>query len=281
MAGGRRFGGFLVVVSGAATLAVGAGLPAVAASGAPPPPASVVLVHGVRGLVADVYLDGKLALATFQPVRSTDPIALPAGRHAVDVRQAGAAASSTPILHAEVTFVGGIRQSAVVHLDPAGKPAITMFRDDVTPVPAGATRIVVRHVAAAGALNVLLDGTAVAKDLVSDHEVEHQANAGSHQLAITDPASGTNLSPPQQVNFAEGSANFMYVIGSQKDDTLGWAAVAVRGLETAPTRVQTGDGSLAGHRSSTRLEIAGPAALGALLFGLLAWRWPRGRLRRV
>jgi len=240
-----------------------------------------VLVHGVRGLVADVYLDGKLALATFQPVRSTDPISLPAGKHAVDVRQAGAAAASTPILHAEVSFIGGVRQSAVVHLDAAGKPAITLFLDDVSQVPAGATRIVVRHVAAAGALTVLLDGQAVAKDLVNDHETEQQAKAGSHQLAITDPTTGTNLSAPQQVNFAEGSANFMYVIGSQKDATLGWAAVAVPGLQTAPTRVQTGDGSLAGPHSSVRLELAIPAGLAAVLIGLLASRWPRGRLRRA
>jgi hypothetical protein len=278
---GGWFGGFFLVAGSAALLGATAGLPPTAAAGAAAPPASVVLVHGVRGLVADVYVDGKLALATFQPVRSTDPISLPAGPHMVDVRQAGAAATSTPILHAQVSLVGGIRQSAVVHLDAAGKPAITLFRDDVSQVPAGATRVVVRHVAAVGAVNVLIDGQAVAKSLVSDHEIEQQTKAGSHQLAVTDPGTSANLSPPQQINFAEGSANFMYLIGSQKDGTLGWAAVAVPGLQTAPLRVQTGDGSLAGDGSTSRLDVAIPAGLAAVLVGLLAWRWPRGRLRRA
>ncbi len=239
-------------------------------------------MHGVRGLVADVYLDGKLALATFQPVRSTDPIALPAGPHVVDVRQSGAAASSTPLLHSTITLVGGVRQSAVVHLDANGKPAITVFRDDVSQVPAGVTRVVVRHVAAAGALDVLLDGKTEAANLVNNHESEHTTVPGTHQLAITDPSTGTNLSPPEQLAFAEGSANFMYVIGSQKDGTLGWAAVAVTGLQTAPTKVQTGDGSsLAGGSSVHHLGIAIPAGVGAVLLGLLAWRWPRGRLHRA
>jgi len=249
---------------------------AAAQAGGSPPTATVVLVHGVRGLVADVYLDGKLALATFQPVRSTDPISLPAGPHVVDVRSAGAAASSTPLLHAKIVLTGGVRQSAVVHLDAAGHPAITVFRDDVSQIPAGATRVVVRHVAAAGPVDVLLDGRRAAQDLANNHESEQPALAGSHQLAVTDPGSGTNLTSPERLSFAEGSANFMYLIGSQKDNTLGWAAVAVTGLQTPPSRVQTGDGSLI-RGSAPDLQVAIPAAAGALLLAVLAWRRPRMR----
>ena len=35
----------------------------------------------------------------------------------------------------------------------------------------------------------------------------------------------------------------MYLIGSQTDGTLGWAAVQVKDLQTAPAMIQTGDGS--------------------------------------
>ena len=35
----------------------------------------------------------------------------------------------------------------------------------------------------------------------------------------------------------------MYLIGSQADGTLGWAAVEVTNLQTAPAMIQTGDGS--------------------------------------
>ena len=44
------------------------------------------VVHGLRGLVADIYLDGTLVLPTFQPERSTDPLPIPAGDHLIEIR---------------------------------------------------------------------------------------------------------------------------------------------------------------------------------------------------
>ena len=74
------------------------------------------MVHGLRGLVADVYLDGNLALPTFQPERATDPIAIPAGEHLVEIRSAGAAASDTPLLTQSVTVPAGFSGSLIAHL---------------------------------------------------------------------------------------------------------------------------------------------------------------------
>ncbi|MGH9271385.1 MAG: DUF4397 domain-containing protein, partial [Ilumatobacteraceae bacterium] len=54
-------------------------------------PGTVRVVHGLRGLVADIYVDGALALPTFQPERSTDPLPLAAGDHVVEIRTGGAA----------------------------------------------------------------------------------------------------------------------------------------------------------------------------------------------
>ena len=71
-------------------------------------PGSVRVVHGLRGLVADIYLDGTLVLPTFQPERSTDPLAIPAGDHLVEIRAAGAAATETPLLTQTVTVPGGL-----------------------------------------------------------------------------------------------------------------------------------------------------------------------------
>src|SRR3954453_13990548 len=57
---------------------------------------TVTVVHGLRGVVADVYVDGALALPAFQPERVTDPIAVPAGPHRVEIRLAGAAPTDPP-----------------------------------------------------------------------------------------------------------------------------------------------------------------------------------------
>ena len=121
---------------------------------------SVRVVHGLRGLVADVYLDGTLVLPTFQPERSTDPLPIPAGDHLVEIRSAGAAMTETPLLTQTVTVPAGFVGSLVAHLDGAGEPTLTAFADDLTAVPAGESRVVVRHAAAAEPVAVLLNDQA-------------------------------------------------------------------------------------------------------------------------
>ena len=114
-------------------------------------------MHGLRGLVADIYLDGTLVLPTFQPERSTDPLAIPAGDHLVEIRAAGAAATETPLLTQTVTVPAGFQGSLVAHLDADGNPTLTAYADDLTAVPAGESRVVVRHAAAADDVTVLLN----------------------------------------------------------------------------------------------------------------------------
>jgi hypothetical protein len=114
------------------------------------------VVHGLRGLVADIYLDGTLTLPTFQPERSTEPLPIPAGDHLIEIRSAGAAMTDAALLTQTVTVPAGFAGSLVAHLGPTGAPTLTVFADDVTPVPAGTSRLVVRHTAAAEDINVLL-----------------------------------------------------------------------------------------------------------------------------
>jgi hypothetical protein len=203
----------------------------------------VRVVHGLRGLVADVYLDGTLVLPTFRPERATEPLPIPAGDHLVEIRQAGAAATDEPLLTQEVTVPAGFRGSVVAHLDGDGNPRLTAFADDLSAVPAGQSRVVVRHAAAAGPVNVLLNEQATFQGLASETEAGGVLGAGPYELAVTPARGGQPLAAPEQVQYPDGTANFMYLIGSQADGTLGWAAVRVGNLETAPTGIQTGDGS--------------------------------------
>jgi Domain of unknown function (DUF4397) len=248
------------------------GAPAVSAQSAP---AVVVLVHGVRGLVADIYLDGKLVLATFQPERSTDPLQLVAGQHTVDVRPAGAPASSPPLLHAVVNLTAGVRESAVVHLDAQGQPAVTLFRDDLTRVAAGETRIVIRHAAASAPIIVAVDNHATVSGLANGQQHALVTTAGSHQVSVSAATGG--LLPPQDIPFEEGSATFLYLIGSQPAGSLAWSAVKVAGLQSAPSRVQTGDGSLRSGTNRSTLTLAVALLAIAMLagYGATRARWAR------
>jgi len=226
---------------------------------------SVRVVHGLRGLVADIYLDGNLALPTFQPERATDPLSIPAGQHLVEIRTAGAAKTDTPLLAQNVTVPAGFEGSLIAHLGADGKPTLTAYADDLTPVPAGQTRVIVRHAAAADGVSVLLNDQPAIPSLTPDAEGTDIVAAGDYKVAVTPLAGGAPLATPQDVQFAEGTANFMYLIGSQADGTLGWAAVQVKDLQTAPAVIQTGDGSSLSPGSS-----ATPVAIGAVAATLVA-----------
>ena len=71
---------------------------------------------------------------------------------------------------------------------------------------------------------------------------------------------------------SDGTANFMYLIGSEADHTLGWAAVQIGNLETAPTRIQTGDGSTEQSPADNRGTVVLLAAL-AVVAGFVLYRW--------
>lgn len=270
----RRFG------LGTVALATAMTVPADArAQDAGEAPATVRVVHGLRGLVADVYLDGVLALPTFQPERATDPLTIPAGDHLVEVRTAGAPMTAPPELSRTITAPAGFVGSVVAHLDSAGAPTLTVFADDLTAVPAGQTRVVVRHAAASGAVDILVDDRPAVVALAPATEASPVVSPGEHRLSFAPASSPGVLGMPQRVAFGEGAAQFVYLIGSQAEGTLGWAAVQVTDLQTPPAMIQTGDGSALGDDPGgdvlPLVPLAGALALVLVAAGLGALRTAR------
>ena len=204
---------------------------------------TVTIVHGFRGLVADVYLDGTLILESFEPERATDPVQLAAGDHEVEVREAGAEASSAAAVAGTLNVPAGSNLSAVVHLSEEGEPTMTVFNNDLRGVPPGSTRLVVRHAAAAGPVSVSLDDAPLTADLTNPKEAGREVSASTHRLAVN--AGSEVLLPPQDVPLQEGTAQYLYLIGSQADGTVAWITQTVSGLAQAPAGVPTGNSGLA------------------------------------
>jgi hypothetical protein len=204
---------------------------------------TVTIVHGFRGLVADVYLDGTLILESFEPERATDPVQLAAGDHEVEVREAGAEASSAAAVAGTLNVPAGSNLSAVVHLSEAGEPTMTVFNNDTRGVPAGSTRLVVRHAAAAGPVSVSLGDSPLTPDLANPKEAGREVPAAPQRISVN--AGAETLLPPQDVPLQEGTAQYLYLIGSQADGTVTWITQTVTGLQTAPSGVPTGNSGLA------------------------------------
>ena len=112
--------------------------------------ATVSILHGVPGATVDVYVDGKALLKNFKPGTLTDQQMLPAGSYDPKVLKAGDGADGDAIVEANnVKVPGGANITVVAHLTAKGKPALTPYVNDISTIPAGKARVIVRHDAAA------------------------------------------------------------------------------------------------------------------------------------
>jgi hypothetical protein len=226
-----------------------------AAGAASPTPGGVRIVHGLRGVVADIYFDGKRVLETFRPERSTGLLRVSPGPHKIEARLAGASSSTPPVLSSAISVKSGENVSAVIHLAADGKPEITEYVDPGTAVPANETRVVVRHTAAAPPIDVRLDATRVAVALKNPGQAAREVSARTYRVSVTQTGKTRALAPMQDVPLTAGVTTDMYLIGDQKSATLGWIAVQTASTQIDPAHVVTGDSGLAAPRHTNRSAI--------------------------
>jgi Domain of unknown function (DUF4397) len=225
-----------LAVGGALALALVAAPAAVAQE-----TATVYVVHGVPDTPVDVYVDGKRAIDDFEPGTSQGPVQLPAGPHKLALFAADAAdGSGSPLLSADADLPAGGNVTVVAHLDEGGNPKITPFVNDVSSVPAGQARLVVRHTAAAPAVDVLAGGQPVIEGLSNGQEKALEVPAGSVSAAVaaagtTDPVIG-----PADVDLKEGTATFVQAIGKLDDGKLSLVSFTVSDLHSSPSGVPSG-----------------------------------------
>jgi uncharacterized protein DUF4397 len=187
--------------------------------------ASVTLVHGVRGLLADVVVDGKTALQGFAYERASSPMQLPAGVHRVQVFKAGQA-HTTALLDVNLTVKAGQTLTAAVGFDASGGPKAYVFDDRLTAAARSASSIVVRNVSQGDAPQVLVDGQSVSSGLAAGAQVLRGVSPGSHTVGLK--VNGVWLLTNQPVRAASGRAMVVYVVGQQSAKSIAFVADSVR-----------------------------------------------------
>ncbi len=208
-----------------------------------PPPAvgNVTVVHGIPGLDVDVYVNGALAIPGFTPDTITDPIELDAGDYDVAIRAAGADPTSDPVLTASATVNTGDNLALVAHLQEDGTPTISAFANDVSPVPFRRSRLVVRHLAAAPAVDISLRrywrriGTL--EGVVNGDEAQLDGlRSGKYRVSIF-PAGGDDAVFSAKLRLRSRTAYFVYAVGSLADGTF---RVLVDAVKTERSRRKRG-----------------------------------------
>ena len=163
--------------------------------------------------------------------------------------------------------------TVVAHLDAAGKPTLTPFKNDVSAVAAGQGRLTVRHTAAAPAVDLVLGATRPFTNLANGKEASAALPAGPIAGAKVAPTGGAPIADVPTVELKAGTNLIVYAVGSVSGGTLTFYTQTLTGLGGAPTRVNTGDSAVAGPRSlnvaATMLLVGGVALAGmAGAFGL-------------
>lgn len=204
--------------------------------------AEVYVVHGVPGLTVDVYVDGKRAIDDFQPETVAGPLDLPAGSHAVAITAADATDASNPVLSANADLAAGNSYSLVAHLSADGSPTLTPYSNDISTVPAGQARLVVRHDAAAPAVDVRAGGTVVLSNVTNPNQGGLTVPAGTVSADVVLAGTSTVVIGPADLNLAEGSATFVHAVGSADKGALTLVSFVIPDLHSAPGGVPAGTG---------------------------------------
>ncbi len=211
---------------------------------------SITLLHGIPGVTVDVAVDGEVLLPGFEPGATQDLTAF-AGQTLtnLEVRVAGTEnVAIGPVAEFAVPASGN--WTVVAHLDADGNPTVTPFENNTAMTADGQGRLIVRHTAAAPAVDLVVGDA---------RPIENAANGASAELDL--PAgeiAGAQLAPTGEdpiidvptVSLAAGTDLIVYAVGSLADETftfytqeieVGMEAAAEGDGTPAPTAVNTGN----------------------------------------
>lgn len=252
-----------------------------AAQAAPADTATVSVVHGIPDTPVNVFVDGKITLKDFEPGTVAGPLQLAPGSYDVTIYPASnTTGSGKPVIAATASLQAGQNVSLVAHLTADGSPTLTPYVNDVSSIAPGQARLIVRHDAAAPAVDVRANGKVAFADLTNPKQAMADLPAGSVSADVVLAGTSTVVLGPQDLNLAEGTATIVYAVGSADDKTLSVVAQTISGLGTPPSQVPAGTGGTAASAVPPvwlwAVGLAGVAMVG-LGFGGVA----RARTARV
>ncbi|HLM62669.1 MAG TPA: DUF4397 domain-containing protein [Acidimicrobiales bacterium] len=240
-----------------------AAAPAGAQSGA-----RIHLIHGIPDTPVDVFANGEVVIPDFQ-FGDTQDLSDLGGQTLAGLQVRPAGTEDVAIDGGDLALPAEGNVTAIAHLDAEGTPTLTVFENDTAPIAAGQGRLVVRHTAAAPAVDVLANGEPAFTNLSNPNEAKADLPAGTISATVT--ATGTTepaVIGPADLLITEGSSLIVYAVGSLEGGNLQTLTETIDGLGSGPESVQTGNSPVDDGGSSTLpLAVAG-GLVGAGLAGV-------------
>lgn len=224
--------------------------------------ARIHLIHGIPGVDVDVEVGGDIVFENFK-FKDTEDLSGLAGQTLSGVMVKVAGTDDVAIDAGDVALPASGNFTVIAHLDADGNPALAVFENDTSTVEAGSGRLVVRHAAAAPAVDVKANGDVAFSNLANGGEAKADLPAGTISAEVVPTgADEPVVIGPADLPVTEGSSLIVYATGSL-DGGLEVITESITGLGSAPASVPTGDSPVGDSNFLSGMSLAAVALLGA------------------
>jgi hypothetical protein len=274
----------VVALASALTLAVGVATTSPAGA---QEAARIHLIHGIPDVTVDVVVAGEPVLSGFE-FGDTEDLSSFAGQTLAGLQVRVAGTDQVAIDAGDVALPASGNHTVIAHLDAEGAPTLGVFENDTAPTAAGQGRLVVRHTAAAPAVDVLANGAPAFTGVANGDEGKADLPAGTISASVV-PAGATEpvVLGPADVAVGAGAVTVVYAVGSLDEASLTVLTETIAGVGSeSPRAVATGNSpvsSVPDGGSDTAAVMALLVGGGVLLAGggLTARRLARLPVRRT
>jgi hypothetical protein len=254
---------FAVLIAALALMTTGGSAPAGAQSGA-----RIHLIHGIPDTPVDVVAGGEVVFGNFN-FRDTQDLSALAGQTLTGLQVRLAGTDTVAIDAGDVTLPASGNVSIIANLDAAGTPALNVFTNDTSAIPAGQGRLVVRHTAAAPAVDIRANGAVAFANVTNPNEGQTDLPAGTISADVV-PAGASEpvVIGPADLPITEGGTLIVYAVGSLDAGTLTTITETIGGSGSSPSAVNTGNSPVsdAGSTPVAAWALAGLAGAAAATF---------------
>lgn len=208
--------------------------------------AKIYVVQGLPGKNLDVAVDGKTVATNVKTAAVAGPFEVKSGSRKVTFKD-----GNTVVLERVFSVKPKSSWDVVVHLPaaPSTKPAVTVFRNDLSPVPQGKAELTVAHTATVPAADIRVNNKVLFSDISNGESLNLTVPVATYKVAIvpTGKSSPVYLGPVS-LTVKGGALNRVYALGDPQKKTMN---VAVHVIATGtsgsnqPTKVNTGTGGQA------------------------------------
>ena len=251
------------VLAGAAFVMAGTAPTAGAAADAS---VRIHLIHGIPDVPVDVAAGGAEVFADFEFGQTKDLSAL-AGTTLADLQVLAAGTDTVAIDAGDVALPATGNYTVIAHLTADGTPTLTVFDNDTSATAAGQGRLVVRHTAAAPAVDIRANGAVAFAAVTNPNEGSADLPVGTISADVV-PAGAAEpvVIGPADLSIKDGESLIVYAVGSLEADTLGVLTETVTGLGSNPTRIDTGNSPIDTDTSNntTWLVLLGAVGVGTV-----------------